>query len=76
MMRCAFIRDVNTFIYYTNCLSRNIKYTAKISPYVVNIDCSTKIDRLLEVSDDNKIYFVKLPYENDNCIVEDKKHLK
>lgn len=62
MMRCAFIRDVNTFIYYTNCLSRNIRYTAKISPYVVNIECSTKIDKLLEVSDDNKIYFVKLPY--------------
>jgi len=70
MMRCAFIRDVNTFIYYTNCLSRNIRYTAKISSYVVNTDCSNKIDELLEVSD-NKIYFVKLPYENDNCIIED-----
>ena len=70
MMRCAFIRDVNTFIYYTNCLSRNIRYTAKISPYVVNIDCSTKKDKLLEVSGDNKIYFVKLPYEN-NSIIED-----
>lgn len=75
MMRCAFIRDVNTFIYYTNCLSRNIRYTANISPYVVNIDCSTKIDKLLEVYE-NKIYFVKLPYENDNCIVEDKKTLE
>jgi superfamily II DNA or RNA helicase len=70
MMRCAFNKDVNAFIYYTNCLSRNIRYTANISPYVVNIDCSTKIDKLLEVSYDNKIYFVKMPYEKDNCIVE------
>lgn len=71
MMRCAFIRDINTFIYYTNCLSRNIRYTAKISPYVVNIDCTIKTDKLLEVSGDNKIYFVKLPYENEICLVED-----
>jgi len=70
MMRCAFIRDVNTFIYYTNCLSRNIRYTANISPYVVNIDCSTKIDKLLEVYE-NKIYFVKLPYENKINTIED-----
>lgn len=66
MMRSNFLKDVPTFIYYTNCLSRNIRYTAKISPYVVNIDCSTNIDKLLEVSNDNKIYFVKLPYEDNN----------
>jgi predicted helicase len=66
MMRSNFLRDVPTFIYYTNCLSRNIKYTSKLSPYVVNIDCSTNIDKLLEVSIDNKIYFVKLPYEDKN----------
>lgn len=70
MMRSNFLRDANTFIYYTNCLSRNIRYTAKISPYVVNIDCSTKIDKLLQVSDDNKIYFVKLPYEDSNIVKE------
>ena len=63
MMRSAFIRDVNTFIYYTSCLSRNIRYTTKLSPYVVNFDCSNNINGLLEVSDDNKIYFVKLPYD-------------
>jgi hypothetical protein len=34
--------------------------------YVVNIDCSANIDKLLEVPNDNKIYFVKLPYENKN----------
>ena len=63
MMRSAFIRDVNTFIYYTSCLSRNIRYTTKLSPYVVNFDSSNNINGLLEVSDDNKIYFVKLPYD-------------
>jgi superfamily II DNA or RNA helicase len=66
MMRSNFMRDVPTFIYYTNCLSRNVKYTSILSPYVVNIDCSVNIDKLLEVSIDNKIYFVKLPYEDKN----------
>jgi superfamily II DNA or RNA helicase len=66
MMRSNFMRDVPTFIYYTNCLSRNVKYTSILSPYVVNIDCSVNIDMLLEVSIDNKIYFVKLPYEDKN----------
>lgn len=70
MMRSNFLKNVPTFIYYTNCLSRNIRYTAKLSSYVVNIDCSTNIDKLLEVSDDNKIYFVKLPYEDNNNIEE------
>ena len=58
MMRSNFMRDVPTFIYYTNCLSRNVKYTSILSPYVVNIDCSVNIDKLLEVSIDNKIYFI------------------
>ena len=71
MMRCAFIKDVNTFIYYTSCLSRNIIYTADISPYVINIDLSNNIDNLIEVSNDNKIYFVKLPYEDSHNIIED-----
>jgi superfamily II DNA or RNA helicase len=66
MMRSNFLRDINTFIYYTNCLSRNIRYTAKLSSYVIDIDCSTNIDKLLEVHNDNKIYFVKLPYEDKN----------
>ena len=66
MMRSNFLRDVRTFVYYTNCLSRNIRYTAKLSPYVVNIDCSTNIDKLLEISNDNKIYFVKLLCEDKN----------
>jgi superfamily II DNA or RNA helicase len=66
MMRSNFLRDVPAFIYYTKCLSRNIRCTAKISPYVINIDCSTNIDKLLEVSIDNKIYFVKFPYEDNN----------
>jgi superfamily II DNA or RNA helicase len=68
MMRSAFIRNVNTFIYYTNCLSRNILYTSGISNYVLHIDCSgnSSIDELAKLSNDNKIYFVKLPYENSN----------
>ena len=71
MMRSNFLRDINTFVYYTSCLSRNIRYTAKISSYVENIDCSSKIDKLLEVADDNKIYFVKLPYKDNINEVED-----
>jgi superfamily II DNA or RNA helicase len=66
MMRTAFIKDVNTFIYYTHCLSRNIKYTASLSPCVANIDCSINTDKLLDVSVGNKIYFVKLPYNQNN----------
>ena len=71
MMRCAFIRDVNTFIYYTECLSRNIRYTSEISPYVISIDCSNQTDKLLGISNDNKIYFIKLPYENNNEVIQD-----
>jgi len=70
MMRCAFIRDLNTYIYYTNNLSRNIKYTSEISPYVINIDCSIKNDELLNISDKNKIYFVKLPYNDFANIIK------
>jgi superfamily II DNA or RNA helicase/cell shape-determining protein MreC len=85
MMRCAFNRDVNTFIYYTSFLSRNILYTANISSYVVHIDCSNRIDHTLfetyetsETSEtsNNKIYFVKLPYENGNLDNPDKEDIK
>lgn len=72
MMRSAFIRNLNTFIYYTDCLSRNILYTSGISPYVSHIDCSnnSNIDELVKVSNDSKIYFVKLPYENTNIDID------
>jgi len=76
MMRCAFNRDVNTFIYYTSFLSRNILYTANISSYVVHIDCSNIIDHKLFETSDNKIYFVKLPYENGNLDNLDKEDIK
>jgi superfamily II DNA or RNA helicase len=66
MMRSNFLRNMNTYIYYTHCLSRNIRYTAKLSPFVVNIDCSINQDTLLEFPHDNKVYFVKLPYEDTN----------
>jgi superfamily II DNA or RNA helicase len=65
MMRSNFMRDTNTFIYYTNCLSRNIRFTASLSPYVVSV-CANK----LEVSDEKKIYFVKLPYEASDKTVQ------
>ena len=71
MMRSAFRRDVNAFIYYTNCLSRNIIYTANISPYVVHIDCSNKIEHKLFEAYENMIYFVKLPYEDTNIFKEE-----
>ena len=63
MMRSAFSR-ISTFIYYTSNLSRNIKYTSKNSSYVFDIDCNDDIDKLLEIPEDNNIYFVKLPYKN------------
>ena len=71
MFRCATRREINTFIYYTNCLSRNIRYILELSSCVVKIDCSRNIDELFDVSnDDNKIYFVKLPYENTSEVIE------
>ena len=61
MMRSNFLREVNTFIYYTNSLSKNIRYTANLCPYVANIDCS--INKEFEIPNDKKIFFIKLPYE-------------
>ena len=68
MFRTALRRDIDTYIYYTSCLSRNLRNTAKLSPYVINIDYSIEKDKLklLEVDANNKIYFVKLPCEDSN----------
>ncbi len=68
MSRAAFVRDINTYIYYTSSLSRNLRYISKISPYVVYIDYTNEIDKLklLEKDNNNKIYFVKLPYKDRN----------
>jgi len=68
MSRAAFVRDINTYIYYTSSLSRNLRYISKISPYVVYIDSTNDIEtlKLLEGDNDNKIYFVKLPCEDSN----------
>jgi len=68
MMRSNFLRDINTYIYYTNSLSRNIKYTANLSPYVSNFDCSNKKE--FEIPDDKKIFFIKLPYEENTDIIK------
>jgi superfamily II DNA or RNA helicase len=68
MMRSNFLRDINTFIYYTNSLSRNIKYTANLCPYVSNIDCSN--NKYFEIHDDKKIFFIKLPYEENKDIIK------
>ncbi len=68
MMRSNFLRDINTFIYYTNSLSRNIKYTANLCPYVSNIDCSN--NKYFEIHDDKKIFFIKLPYEENRDIIK------
>lgn len=68
MFRTALRRDIDTYIYYTSCLSRNLRNTAKLSPYVINIDYSIEKYKLklLEVDTNNKIYFVKLPCEDSN----------
>jgi superfamily II DNA or RNA helicase len=68
MLRAALIRNINTYIYYTSCLSRNLSDTIKLSPYVVFIDYTNDIEtlKLFEGGNDNKIYFVKLPCENSN----------
>ena len=65
MMRTAFLNDNKTYIYYTNSLSRNILYTSKISPLVYNIDCSINLSLLLNNDIDKKIYFIKLPFNNE-----------
>ena len=65
MMRTAFLNDTKTYIYYTNSLSRNILYTSKISQLVYNIDCSINLSLLLNNDIDKKIYFIKLPFNNE-----------
>jgi superfamily II DNA or RNA helicase len=68
MFRTALRRDIDTYIYYTSCLSRNLRNTANLSPYVINIDYTIEIDKLklLEGDTSNKIYFVKLPCKDSN----------
>ena len=68
MLRAALIRNINTYIYYTSCLSRNLSNTTKLSSHVVFIDYINDIEtlKLFECSNDNKIYFVKLPCEDSN----------
>jgi superfamily II DNA or RNA helicase len=63
MLRTAFMKDIDTYIYYTTKLSRNIRYTAMFSSYAVMI---TDLQKLKDISCGNKVYFVKLPYAEDN----------
>ena len=64
MMRYAFSK-LQTFIYYTHQLSRNIRYTSQNSSYVYHLDCSENNDILIDINDDNNIYFIKYPYKNN-----------
>jgi superfamily II DNA or RNA helicase len=73
MLRAALIRDINTYIYYTSCLSRNLQNTIKLSSRVVCIDYTSDTDRLelLECCNDNKIHFVKLPSDSSGSVSGD-----
>jgi superfamily II DNA or RNA helicase len=68
MARVAFLRDINSFIYYTSHLSKNIHNIMNNSQYVVYTDHNN----LSKLEYQNKIHFVQLPYENN--IVSDIPH--
>ncbi len=59
MARVAFLRDINSFIYYTSHLSKNIHNIMNNSKYVVYTDHKN----LSKLEYQNKIHFVQLPYE-------------
>jgi|LakMenE01Jun11ns_1017448.scaffolds.fasta_scaffold9959347_22 superfamily II DNA or RNA helicase len=75
MIRAACLPTIDTYLYYTNCLSRNVKYIAGLqTSRVVPIDCSNEIDKLQEIVYGDNIYFVKFPYakkEHKNIAVID-----
>lgn len=65
IMRAALIRDITSFIYYTNKLSSNIKYLNRLSKYTeeLELDDKTNLDKLKELSLNNKINFIKFPID-------------
>lgn len=69
MMRSAFSKDLQTFIYYTDSLSRNIVSTSRLCPSVIHIDCSRDAGSLKEIANDSKTYFVKKPYIPKDTVV-------
>ena len=65
IMRAALIRDITSFIYYTNKISSNIKYLNRLSKYTeeLELDDKTNLDKLKELSLNNKINFIKFPID-------------
>ena len=68
MFRCALNKTLTTCIYYTNSLSRNIKYVNNLSSSVISIDYSSNdLNQFNEIEyDKSNIYFIKLPFINNN----------
>jgi len=70
IMRAALIRDITSFIYYTNKLSSNIKYLKGLSKYTeeleLDLNDKTNLDKLKELSLNNKINFIKFQIDTDN----------
>ena len=71
MLRAALITDINTYIYYTSCLSRNLQNTINLSSRVECVDYTSDTDKLelLECDNNNKIHFVKLPCDYSDSSV-------
>jgi superfamily II DNA or RNA helicase len=66
MCRSAFLGDTkyNTSIYYTSKLSANLKNQCDLSDRVVRFDYKKDKQQIHNITNDNKIYFIKLPYED------------
>ncbi len=68
MMRAAFLKNTQAYIYYTDKLCRDIKYTAGASPFVKFIKNPDNIAD--EIDSTKMIYFVKLSIDSVNSVKE------
>jgi superfamily II DNA or RNA helicase len=66
MIRSALNKSLTTCIYYTNILSRNIKYITSLSANSILIDSSNDLNEFNNINYQlNNIYFIKLPFINN-----------
>ena len=56
-------KDVTTAIYYTSKLSSNVKNVCGLSDRVVMFDYKKHKNAIYKIENDNKIYFIKLLYD-------------
>jgi superfamily II DNA or RNA helicase len=77
MMRVAAIRDINAFIYHTNYISNNVRQTIERSKYIKFLDCTTDAaNKLKEITENGKAYFVKMPMDEDTDISSNKQSIQ